>query len=101
MAMPPNFTPLAIQILDCLPKEPGACPLPEIARDVLGKADSLSLSQIKQALCQLKDYLYVEMKNTRPYGYKDHYGVRADRWSEVQDFLALSNKNLDKSPAER
>jgi len=78
-------------VLATLPKEPLAWSVPEIAEDVIGKTDSPSLGHVRAALRRHKSLLYVEFVNTRPYGHKDTYGIRADRWRDVQ--AALTGKD--------
>lgn len=95
MARKPSLSPTAIHVLALLPKEPIAWPIPDIAQDILGKADSHSLSRIKAALRETKEYLYIDSQNTRPYGRNKHYGVRADRWGDVQSlFQRIEIKQL-------
>jgi len=77
----------AQDVLACLPKEPLACPIPEIAADVFGHSDSQAISQTKHALSELIDLTFVESVSTRAPRIRHFYGIRADRWKEAHRLL--------------
>lgn len=83
-----EFSGIDAAVLAVLPKEPLSCAVPDVAEDVLGKADSPSLGRVRRTLRRFKGVLYAEFISTRPYGRKDTYGIRADRWRDVQDALS-------------
>ena len=74
------------EVLAALPMEPLAWPAPDLAIEIHGRADSKTLSRVKAALDALDKLrvLYIDSINTRPYGRKEWFGVRADRWADVQ-----------------
>lgn len=82
-----NLSVDAIEVLGLLPKEPIACPIPDIAQDIFGKTDSISISKIKKALNELSSVLYHEFCNTRSYSHKHRFGIRANKWIEVQEVM--------------
>ena len=77
----------ALLVLSALPKEPLAWPMPDLATDLFGRADSVALSRIRQALDEVQEHLFIESQNTRPFGHKVHYGIRADHWVAVRATL--------------
>ena len=79
-------------VLEALPQEPLAWDVPDLAEELFGQTDSQALSRVKQALAGLQDLLFIRNENTRPYGRKDSYGIRADRWREVQEMFLASAK---------
>jgi len=73
-----------LQVLASLPKEPVCVEVGELAEDVFGRKDPPARSAVKAALNQLSGLTYIEVVNTRPYGCKDRYGIRADLWDQAQ-----------------
>jgi len=75
------------EVLAALPREPLAWAVPDIARDLLGRADASGLSVIQASLNRLRPWLYVEFRSTGAYGRKTRYGIRADRWRQAKAAL--------------
>ena len=85
--MTTRMTRMDVEVLITLPKVPHGCNVPEIAEVVMGKTDSPSLGVVRRTLRRFRSLLYVETVSTRPYGRKDIYGIRADKWRCVQAML--------------
>lgn len=77
-------------VLAALPKEPLCHSVPDMAEDLFGGTHSVALSRVKRVLAVLdvEELVYIESRNTRPYGHKDYYGIRADRWADVLAMFA-------------
>jgi len=94
----PKLSDLDVEVLITLPKEPYGVTVPEIAEDVVGRTDSPALGQVRRTLRRFRPWLYFEFVNTRPYGRKDVYGIRADRWLEMQEILTARCKSHEEQP---
>lgn len=75
-------------VLASLPKEPLAHSVPDLAEEVFGRADVVAISRVRTALEAVKEALFVSTENTRPYGHKERYGVKAAAWMQVQSIYA-------------
>lgn len=73
----------AMLVLAALPKEPLAHSAPDLAADLFGHADSHAVGRMNEALAELKEFTYIRFENTKGFGHKDQYGIRASMWIEA------------------